>query len=54
MNEKKKLSPFSKTTLPILGAVLLVASAIAYICLKLNDEFRDREKWKDYDECGWH
>lgn len=51
---KKNLSPFVKTTLPIIGAVLLVAGAIAYICLKLADEFRYNEKWKDYDECGWH
>ncbi len=49
-----KLGPFAKTIVPIIGAVLLVAVAVAYICLKLADEFRYNEKWKDYDECGWH
>ena len=49
---KKKVSPFAKTILPIIGAVLIVAGAVAYICLKLADEFRYNEKWKDYDECG--
>ena len=53
-NNNNNLSPFVKTTLPIIGAVLLVAGAIAYICLKLADEFLYNEKWKDYDECGWH
>ena len=54
MNEKKNVNPFAKTILPIIGAVLIVAGAIAYICLKLADEMRYNEKWKDYDECGWH
>ncbi len=49
---KKKVGPFAKTILPINGAVLIVAGAVAYICLKLADEFRYNEKWKDYDECG--
>ena len=49
---KKNVGPFAKTILPIIGAVLIVAGAVAYICLKLADEFRYNEKWKDYDECG--
>ena len=52
MNEKN--NQLAKTLLPILGAVLVVAGAIAYICLKLADELKYKEKWKDYDECGWH
>jgi hypothetical protein len=51
---KKKIGPFAKNILPIMGAVLVVAAAVAYICLKLADEFRYDEKWKDYDECGWN
>lgn len=38
----------------ILGAVIVVAGAVAYICLKLADNNRYNEKWKDYEECGWH
>ncbi len=49
-----KFGPFAKIIVPIIAAVLLVAIAVAYICLKLADEFRYNEKWKDYDECGWH
>ena len=36
------------------SAVVVVAGAVAYICLKLADEMRYNEKWKDYDECGLH
>ena len=55
MNEKKNSNlQFVQTLVPIIGAVLVVAGAIAYICLKLADEFKYNEKWKDYDECGWH
>lgn len=55
MNEKKKNNmQFAQTLVPIIGAVLVVAGAIAYICLKLADEFKYNEKWKEYDECGWH
>ena len=54
MNEKEKNNPLFTTIIPIIGAVLVVAGAIAYICLKLADEMRYNEKWKDYDECGWH
>ncbi len=50
----ERLGPYGKTILPIISAVLLVAAAVAYICLKLADEFRYNEKWKDYDECGMH
>ena len=45
---------YAHVTFPIIGAVLVVAAAITFICLKLADEFRYNEKWKDYDECGWH
>ena len=48
----KKLGPVAKNALPIIGAVIVVAGAVAFICLKLADEFRYNEKWKDYDECG--
>ena len=51
---EKKLGPVAKTALPIIGAVIVVAGAVAFICLKLADEFRYNEKWKDYDECGLH
>lgn len=51
---KENVGPVGKTVLPILGAVIVVAAAVAYICLKIADEMRYNEKWKDYDECGWH
>ncbi len=54
MNENQRKNPLMTTVIPIIGAVLVVAGAIAYICLKLADEVRYNEKWKDYDECGWH
>ena len=50
----KKNITLIQTLLPILGAVIIVAGAVAYICVKLADELRYNEKWKDYDECGWH
>lgn len=53
-NKKMKVGPFATVVIPIIGAVIVVATAIAYICLKLADELRYNEKWKDYDECGWH
>lgn len=51
---EKKVGPVGKVVIPIIGAVIIVAAAVAYICLKLADEMRYNEKWKDYDECGWH
>lgn len=51
---QKKLGPTAKVVIPIIGAVIVVAGAVAYICMKLADEMRYHEKWKDYDECGWH
>lgn len=53
-NTKMDLGPAGKVVVPIIAAVLVVAAAVAYICLKLADEIRYSEKWKDYDECGWH
>ncbi len=53
-NTKMDLGPAGKVVVPIIAAVLVVAAAVAYICLKLADEIRYNEKWKDYDECGWH
>ena len=50
----KKNITLMQTLIPILGAVIIVAGAVAYICLKISDELRYNEKWKDYDECGWH
>ena len=50
----KKNITLMQTLVPILGAVIIVAAAVAYICLKIADELRYSEKWKDYDECGWH
>lgn len=50
----KKIGPTAKVIIPIIGAVIVVATAVAYICMKLADEMRYNEKWKDYDECGWH
>ncbi len=50
----KKNNPFASILLPILGAVVIVAGAVAFICMKLAEEMRYNEKWKDYDECGWH
>lgn len=52
MNNKK--NPFTSMLLPILSAVVIVAGAVAFICMKLAEEMRYNEKWKDYDECGWH
>ncbi len=56
INERidKKVGPAGRVILPILGAVIVVAAAVAYICLKLADNMRYNEKWKDYEECGWH
>lgn len=51
---KENLGPAAKVVVPIICAVIVVAAAVAYICLKLADEVRYNEKWKDYDECGWH
>lgn len=51
---KINLGPAAKVAVPIISAVIVVAAAVAYICLKLADEVRYNEKWKDYDECGWH
>lgn len=50
----KKIGPTAKVVIPIIGAVIVVAGAVAYICMKLADEMRYNEKWKDYDECGLH
>lgn len=50
----KKVGPAGKLVFPIIGAVIVVAVAVAYICLKLADNVRYNEKWKDYEECGWH
>ena len=52
--EKENFGPTAKVVVPIISAVIVVAAAVAYICLKLADEVRYNEKWKDYDECGWH
>ena len=51
---EKKIGPTAKAVIPIISAVVVVAGAVAYICLKLADEMRYNEKWKDYDECGLH
>lgn len=50
----KKTGPVAKVVIPIIAAVIVVAAAVAYICLKIADEMRYNEKWKDYDECGMH
>lgn len=50
----KRVGPAGRMIIPILGAVIVVAAAVAYICLKLADNMRYNEKWKDYEECGWH
>ncbi len=51
---KKKTGPVAQIVIPIITAVIVVAAAVAYICLKIADEMRYQEKWKDYDECGMH
>lgn len=53
-NIDKNTTPTAKILIPILAAVLVVAGAVAYICLKIADEVKYNEKWKDYDECGMH
>lgn len=53
-NIDKKTGPVAKIVIPIIAAVIVVAAAVAYICMKIADEMRYHEKWKDYDECGWH
>ena len=53
-NLKPKVGPFATRRIPISGAVIIFAAAGAYICMKLADELRYNEKWKDYDECGWN
>ena len=50
----KKTGPVAKIVIPIIAAVIVVAAAVAYICMKIADEVRYNEKWKDYDECGMH
>lgn len=58
MKIKEKLErttgPVAKVVVPIIAAVIVVAAAVAYICLKIADEMKYNEKWKDYDECGMH
>ena len=51
---KPRVGPFATAIFPIIGAVIVVAAAVAFICMKLGDELRYNEKWKDYDECGLH
>ncbi len=53
-NIDKKTGPVAKIVIPIIAAVIVVAAAVAYICMKIADEMRYNEKWKDYDECGMH
>ena len=53
-NIDKKTGPVAKIVIPIIAAVIVVAAAVAYICMKIADEVRYNEKWKDYDECGMH
>ena len=53
-NIDKKTGPVAKIVIPIIAAVIVVAAAVAYICLKIADEVKYNEKWKDYDECGMH
>lgn len=53
-NIDKKTGPIAKLVIPIITAVIVVAAAVAYICLKIADEMKYNEKWKDYDECGMH
>lgn len=53
-NIDKKTGPVAKIVIPIMAAVIVVAAAVAYICLKIADEVKYNEKWKDYDECGMH
>lgn len=53
-NIDKKTGPVAKVVIPVIAAVLVVAGAVAYICLKIADEIKYNEKWKDYDECGMH
>lgn len=53
-NIDKKTGPVAKIVIPIIAAVIVVAAAVAYICMKIADEMRYNEKWKDYDECGLH
>ena len=54
LNIDKKTGPVAKIVIPIIAAVIVVAAAVAYICMKIADEMRYNEKWKDYDECGMH
>ena len=37
---QKNIGPTAKVVIPIIGAVIVVAGAVAYICMKLAD--------------GWH
>lgn len=53
-NIDKKTGPVAKIVIPIIAAVIVVAAAVAYICMKIADEMKYNEKWKDYDECGLH
>lgn len=53
-NIDKKTGPVAKIVVPIIAAVIVVAAAVAYICMKIADEVKYNEKWKDYDECGMH
>ncbi len=54
IKEKLDNAPVAKVVVPIIAAVIVVAAAVAYICLKIADEMKYNEKWKDYDECGMH
>lgn len=50
MEQKQKQG---KWALPLIGALLLIVSSVAYIVLKMAQQQADNEKWKDYDDSGW-
>lgn len=51
MEEQKKLTNY---IVPIIAALTIIVGAVAFICIKMTVQFKENEKWKDYDECGWN
>lgn len=50
--DEKELEKSIRSSLPVVGAILLVIASVAYIIYRTLDSRAYDEKWKDYDECG--
>ncbi|MCR5707643.1 MAG: hypothetical protein K6G82_05165 [Ruminococcus sp.] len=56
MNRKKKTMYSTKRmfrdTLPVLGAIFLVISSVAYLLIRSWNNKLYYDKWKEYEDCG--